>query len=124
MKCDFTAVRLAFLFRTRRIPGITAEDFSLDQDTAQIVLCDRPENHELRYANGLRFKKGGQVQIEANLLLTNGNVVVWYGNLSDYKTWFDRFVEGAYTSFPPGVSNDELRRRPASPAELETHGDN
>ena len=98
-------------------PSISIEDFFAPKDTKSLVVaCDRPENHQLRYANGMRFTQNGEQQIEANLLLANGNRLVWYGNLADYQKWFDEFSAGAFDSHPPGITDEQLQVR-AEPSE-------
>ena len=68
----------------------------------RIIVCDRPSNHVLRYANGLRYRGDDGVQIQANLLLSNGDVTIWYGGLKTYETWVSEFLRDGST-FPPGV---------------------
>ncbi len=85
-------------------PKINTIELVHSADSLPVVLaCDRPGNHPILKANGLREKKNGVIQEHASILLSNGRVLWWHGNEDDYRKWTSQFAEGHGREYPPGM---------------------
>ena len=82
-----------------------------------MLACDKPGNHVIHLANGLRERRDGKIQEQALLFLLNGRAVVWIGDSSDYENWIADFVEGSGNRFPPGIE-ERLRRNRVGDADV------
>jgi len=81
---------------------------SSDDPPLRVLVCDKPGNHVMHLANGLRERRDGKIQEQALLLFSNGSVAVWVGDSHEYKKWVADFVNGKGSPFPPGMEERVL----------------
>ena len=85
-------------------PSLKTRNLAAANETLpEVLVADRPGNHPIRRANGLRKKENGLFQEQANLLLSNGRVVTWDGDAVAYKEWSEQFISGNGIPYPPGI---------------------